>query len=147
MLMDKVTLDDITVGLKASDWEDAIRKSSERLLSRGAIEQGYVDGMVQSLKDNGPYIVIAQHVALAHTRPEYGVNEMAMSFALLDTPIPFGSETFDPVKLIITFAAVDNESHLDLLSELTDILIDEERMAMLFSAKTKEEFYKVLMEE
>lgn len=146
MLLDKIHLDDLEVGLKADNWEDAIRKSSRWLLAKGAIEQSYVEGMVTAIKENGPYIVIAPHVALAHTRPEYGANTLGISFSLLEAPIPFGSDTNDPVKLIITFSSVDNESHLDLLSELVDVLMDDERMERLFSAKSKDAFYNILTE-
>lgn len=146
MLMEKITLEDITVGIHAKDWEEAIRKSSEILLKRGSIEPRYVEEMIKVIKEKGPYIVISHHVALAHTRPECGVNEMGLSFTLLKTPVIFGAESFDPVKLIITLAATDNESHLDLLSELAEVLMDDERMNALFEAKTEKSFYKILTE-
>lgn len=144
MLLDKIHLDDLEVGLKADNWEDAIRKASKILLAKGAILQSYVEGMINAVKENGPYIVIAPHVALAHTRPEHGANALGISFSLLEAPIPFGSDTNDPVKLIITFSSVDNESHLELLSELVDVLMDEERMEKIFSAKSKDAFYDSL---
>lgn len=146
MLLDKIHLDDLEVGLKADNWEDAIRKASRCLLAKGAIEQSYVEGMVTVIKENGPYIVIAPHVALAHTRPEHGANALGISFSLLEDSISFGSDTNDPVKLIITFSSVDNESHLELLSELVDILTDDDRMEKIFSAKSKDVFYDSLTE-
>ena len=39
-------------------WEEAIRVSSKGLVEQGFIEPSYVDAMVQSVKDYGPYIVI-----------------------------------------------------------------------------------------
>lgn len=144
MLIEKVTPDDIEIGLQASDWEDAIRKSSKILLNKGAIEQSYVEAMINVVKENGPYIVLGKHVALAHGRPECGVNKLALSFATLATPVEFGSEDFDPVKLIITLAATDSKSHIGLLSELADVLMEQDRMEVLFNAQSKEEFYKEL---
>ena len=147
MLMEKVTLDDIEIGIQVNDWEDAIRKSSKILLDKGAIEQSYVEAMIKVVKDNGPYIVLGKHLALAHGRPECGVNKMGLSFTTLATPVEFGSKEFDPVKLIITLAATDSESHVGLLSELADVLMDQDRMEVLFNAKTKEEFYNELMRQ
>ena len=144
MLLKSIHLNDIEVGLKAENWEDAIRKSAKCLLVKGTIEQSYIEGMINAIKENGPYIVIAPHVALAHTRPEHGANALGISFSLLKDPVPFGADTNDPVKLIITFSSVDNESHLELLSELVDILMDDERVEQLFLAKTKEAFYDIL---
>lgn len=145
MLMEKIDLNNLAVGVNAKNWEEAIRKSSEILLKRGAIESRYVEEMIKAIDEKGPYIVISPHVALAHTRPEYGVNEMGLSFTLLENPVNFGTESFDPVKLIITLAATDNESHLDLLSELAEVLMDDERVNILLEAKTEEAFYHALI--
>ncbi|MFC4620307.1 PTS sugar transporter subunit IIA [Camelliibacillus cellulosilyticus] len=147
MLKDLITVDDIVIGLQASDWEDAIKKSSTRLLEKGAIEESYVDAMIKVLKETGPYIVLGNHIALAHTRPECGANQLGLSFTTLNPPINFGSENFDPIKLIMTFSATDNESHLSLMSELATILMDQDVTEKLFTAKTKEAFYQLLMEE
>ena len=144
MIIEKVALDDIEIGVQATDWKDAIIKSSRRLLERGSIEQSYVDEMIRVLNDLGPYIVLGKHVALAHARPECGVNELALSFTTLQPPIEFGSEDFDPVKLIITLAATDSDSHIEILAELADVLMDEEKINILFNAKTKEEFYEAI---
>lgn len=140
MLLKTIKPSDICIGLKADDWRDAIRKSSKILLDQGAIEESYVDAMIEVVQNNGPYIVITKHTALAHARPECGVNKMAVSFAVLDPPINFDVEAFDPVKLIITLAATDPDSHLDLIAELADVLSNEDRLEALFNAKDAESF-------
>ena len=38
-MIETITLDDIDIGVKAEDWEDAIRKSSEYLLNTGKITE------------------------------------------------------------------------------------------------------------
>ena len=53
-----VGIDNIRIGLKANDWEDAIRQASEPLVGLGAILGGYVDSMVNSVKELSPYIVL-----------------------------------------------------------------------------------------
>ncbi|MDY0393609.1 PTS sugar transporter subunit IIA [Virgibacillus halophilus] len=146
MLRELVTVDDIEIGIKADNWEEAIRKSSERLLEKGAIETTYVDSMIKVLNENGPYIVLGNHIALAHTRPEFGANELGLSFSTLNPPVPFGAKHFDPIKLIITFSATDSDSHLMLISELATILSDTGIMEKLFDAPTKEIFYEQLLE-
>lgn len=89
MAIDKITVDDIQTQIYAEDWEDAIKKTSKLLLDRGAIGQSYVDAMIRVIKENGPYIVISKHIALAHARPEYGVKEMGLSFSTLNPPVNF----------------------------------------------------------
>ena len=74
------------------------------------------------------------------------MKELAVCFTTLNPPVPFGSEGFDPVKLIITLAAVDADSHLELMSELAGILMEEENVDRLAASKTSREFWELLQE-
>lgn len=144
MLLEKLSLDDLQVGIRADSWEEAIKKSAKPLVERGSVKESYVKGIIDSVNENGPYFVLTKHVALAHTRPEFGVNNMDLNFTVLETPVKFGKEELDPIKLIITLAATDSTSHLDVIADLTEILIDEELLEKIFSVKTSEEMYELL---
>lgn len=102
--------------------------------------------MIQSVKENAPYIVISKNIALAHARPEFGVNQLGVTFSTLAAPVDFGSKLFDPVKLIITLAAKTSADHLELLSGLASVLSDEELVDRLFSAPSPEIFSAILSE-
>lgn len=145
MLLDKITASDVLIRLKTENWENAIRKSSQTLLDKGSIEPRYIDAMIKVIHENGPYIVIGKHIALAHARPECGALHMDISFTTLDPAINFGAGDLDPVKLIITLSATDSETHLDLLSELADILMDEEKSETLLNAESAEKFAQILL--
>lgn len=144
MLLEKITPDDIQIGLVARDWEEAIRLGAAPLLENGAIEPSYIDAMIDSVHRNGPYYVLAKGLALSHARPEEGVNRMAIGFSTFDLPVYFHAGANDPVRLIITLASPDSNSHLDLLAELVAVLMDQERMEKLFAAKTPKEFCSIL---
>ncbi|WP_239256975.1 PTS sugar transporter subunit IIA [Listeria ilorinensis] len=144
-MLEQLKAADVEVGIEAVDWREAIQKAARRLLETEAIEPRYVEGMIRAVEENGPYIVIGRHIALAHTRPDQGVNRMGISFTTIKNGVAFGATDFDPVKLIITLAATDADSHLELLVELTDVLMDEERVARLIAAPTAEVFYAELM--
>ncbi|MBS6397456.1 MAG: PTS sugar transporter subunit IIA [Clostridiales bacterium] len=144
MLLETVSAKDVQIGLKAEDWEDAVRKAAAPLVEDGAIEQSYVEGIVESVHKNGPYFVISKGFALAHARPECGANRLALNFTTLNPPIPFHAGANDPVSLIITLAATDPDSHIDLLGELAEVLMDDDRMERMFLAKTPEEFCEIL---
>lgn len=145
MLLETITPKDIQIGLNAKDWEDALRQAAAPLTDSGAIRQSYVEGMVDSVKKNGPYFVLAKGVALAHARPECGVVRLALGFATLSEPgVSFGAGENDPVRLIITLAATDANSHIDLLGELADVLMDGERLAGMLAADTPEAFCDLL---
>lgn len=143
-MLENITEQAITLNVKASNWEDAICKCAKPLLEAGKIEKSYIDAMIDAVHRIGPYIVLGNHVALAHARPECGVNEMAVHFSTLEPPICFGSDKFDPVSLVITLAAVDADSHLELISELATVLMDPENIDYLVASKTSSEFLGLL---
>ena len=107
MLLETITEKDVQLGLSAGDWEEAVRKAAEPLRAAGAVEQSYIEGIVQSVHDNGPYFVLTKGFALAHARPECGANRLALNFSTFDPPVTFGAGANDPVRLIITLAATD----------------------------------------
>ena len=144
MLISNISADDITIGIAADGWEDAIEKSAKTLLDKGFIEPSYVDAMIQVVKDNGPYIVISKHIALAHARPECVVNKMGVTFATLNPPVEFGAGQLDPVKIIITLAATDNNAHIDVMGELAELLMDEEKIPAMAGSESSEEFLRIL---
>ena len=145
-MLENVTVKDIEVGVQASDWEDAIRRSARILMKANKIKESYINAMIDAVHRMGPYIVLGNHVALAHARPECGVNEPAVFFTTLNPGVSFGNENFDPVKLIITLAAIDADSHLELMSELAGILMDEENVECLVSCETPERFLQLLQQ-
>lgn len=137
-------LEDIKLNLEADNWEEAIRKLSIVPLERNIINQNYVEAMINCINEFGPYIVLGPHVALAHARPEDGALQTALYFTTLRDAINFGSEEFDPVKVLILLAAKDSESHIKLLSDLSIILCDEEAVEKLMKAKNEVEFLEIL---
>ena len=144
-MLETVELSDIEIGIEATDWEDAIRKSAHHLLKSGNIEPSYIEAMIDGVKELGPYIVLSRSVALAHARPECGVKKGGITFTTLKRGVPFGSEQFDPISLIITLAAVDDNAHLDLMMELAGVLMDESNIEALVRSKTPEEFKSHLL--
>ncbi|MDO5027108.1 MAG: PTS sugar transporter subunit IIA [Tissierellia bacterium] len=139
-----IGLKDIKLNIEADNWEDAIRKLAIVPLERKLINQNYVEAMVNSVKEFGPYIVLGPHIALAHARPEDGALETALYFTSLKDSIEFGSEDFDPVKILILLSAKDSDSHINLLSDLSVILGDDEAVEKLMNASSEQEFLNTL---
>ncbi len=143
-MLDKIKEEDVQIGLECSNWKDAIQQSAAPLLRAKAIEQKYVDAIIESVIKNGPYFVITKGIALAHARPECGVNFKALSFSTVPKGVEFGSKENDPVQLIITLAATTPDCHLDVLGELAEVLMEEERVNSLFTAKSSRQFIERL---
>ncbi len=136
MLKDILPPEHIRLDVEAADWEAAVRAGGQILVDNSCVESGFVDAMIELVKENGPYIVMAPGIALPHARPEDGVINMAMSLIRLKNPVNFGHEDNDPVQIVISLAAVDNSSHLEALSELFELIGNDELREVFFSADT-----------
>jgi PTS system ascorbate-specific IIA component len=118
---------------KFSCWEDAVRAAALPLVRDGAIEEGYIEAMIQSIKEHGPYIVIAPNIAMPHAQGGKGVFENSFSFMKVEQPVHFGSGGDHDAQLIFVLAAVDNQSHLGLLSSFVEAVSEEEFVEKLLA--------------
>ena len=84
--------DNVKLKVKASDWEEAVRIGAGMLVEQGCAKQSYVDGIIASVKELGPYIVIADGIAMPHTRPEQGAIGIGCSLITLDQPVKFDGD-------------------------------------------------------
>lgn len=105
-------------GVLAADWSEAVRMACAPLVEEGAILERYVDACIALIHEEGPYMVIAPGVALAHARPEEGVRRLGVSVAVLEKPVEFGHPDNDPVDLVFAFGSPDADQHIELLSAL-----------------------------
>lgn len=146
MLKDLLTKDTISLNVEAKDWEDAIRKGGELLEKDGSIEHKYIDGMIDTMNTIGPYIVIAPGIAMPHARPECGVKKIGMSLITLRNPINFGNKENDPVSLVVCLCAIDHTTHLKAMSELVQLLADNEKVNQIKTAKNVNDILKLIQD-
>lgn len=123
------------------NWEESIKLGSKPLLEEKLIEQTYVDKMIEKVKKFGFYVVLTENVAMPHSRPEDGVNETGMSLLKVDNPVKFGDSN---INLIFVLAAKDNNSHIDALTNLVELLNDEEKVEEVIKAKSEEEILNLI---
>ncbi|OJG26482.1 hypothetical protein RU98_GL000538 [Enterococcus caccae] len=147
MLKDVLKKSDILLLEKCPDWESTIRRVARPLLKENCINESYVKAMIASVNEFGPYIVMGKHLALAHARPEDGVNRLGISVATLAEPVVFGNEANDPVKIIFCLAAVDSFSHLNIMKSLIELINDETKINRLVRCSSVSDFEAILYEE
>ncbi|MBU5455062.1 PTS sugar transporter subunit IIA [Caproiciproducens sp. MSJ-32] len=144
MLIDILREELIKLNVKCNDWKEAIEEGAYLLEKEGIVNKNYKEAIINNFYELGPYMVIAPGIVLSHARPEAGVNKNGISILTLESPIEFGSELNDPVKLIITLAAKDNTSHLSSLSKLMEILMNSDDLNSIINAKTVQEVVKII---
>lgn len=142
--MEILAKDNITLKAEAKNWEEAVMISGKTLVKNGVVEQRYIKAMVDTVKQLGPYIVIAPGIAIAHARPEDGVITCGFAVTTLKKPVKFGNESNDPVDLIITIAAIDHDGHLDALADLMSVIGDENKYKKIVSSDSVEDVYRLL---
>ena len=58
----------VRLHVRARDWEEAVRIGGRILVETGTAKESYVEGIVNSIKKYGPYVVISKGFAIPHTR-------------------------------------------------------------------------------
>ncbi|MFE0504376.1 BglG family transcription antiterminator [Peribacillus butanolivorans] len=140
VLEELLNIQTIQLQSHVSDWKEAIQVAAKPLVDLGTVENRYVEAMIEAIETNGPYVVITPGVAIPHARPEQGVRSLSMSLLKLDEPVDFAPNK--PVRLIIVLAAVDNDSHLRALIQLTQLLNEPANIEEILQTADK----SVLME-
>jgi hypothetical protein len=129
-----------------SNWQEAVRLAAQPLLAHGYIEESYIQAMIASINETGPYIVLAPKVAVPHASPDAGVNQLGISLLQVKEPVDFSEDDDDDkkVQLIFVLAAVDSTAHLRALQELALILDDEEAIDSLIAASDPREILAII---
>ncbi|WHY61557.1 BglG family transcription antiterminator [Cytobacillus firmus] len=144
MLNEVLTADKIQFADSAASWQEALQMASQPLLADQSISQNYIAAMIENVKEMGPYIVIAPGIALPHARPEAGVNKLGMSFLQLKESCAFSEKPEHQVRLFFVLAAIDNETHLKALSQLSKMLSDSDNLEKLQKADTAADVLEII---
>lgn len=142
-ISDLLHAESIRLDAPAEDWEDAIRIAGGILEQENHVTAAYTEAMVTSVRDNGPYIVVAPGFAFAHARPSEAVLNTQMSLVRLVTPVAFGHPSNDPVDLVVALAAADSSTHTKAMAQLAKVIGNPEKRERINTATTADEILAV----
>lgn len=145
MLREFVELNHFKFAEEASDWQEAIRMSCETLEADGTVEANYKEDIIECVKKYGPYIVIMPNVAMPHSQ-EYarGVHKTAIGFMKLNKPVSFlPGDPEKEARLFFTLASCNSEQHLQNMTRLSELLMNEAAVEALLKAETPEDLLKI----
>ena len=126
-------------------WKETFELAGLGLVESSRTTSAYTNEMIQAFEELGPYMVIAPGIALAHGRPSEAVLATGLSLVTLSTPVVFGSTANDPVSLVIGLAAVDHDSHIDLMAALSELLMSEDTVKFLLKATNESQVRSYLI--
>ena len=72
---------------------------------------------------------------------------LGLSIVKLGQAVEFNSEENDPVDAIFMFSAPDSNSHIEMISQLAEVLSDDEVMQQIFDTQSTEELQAILLGE
>ncbi|VXC55701.1 PTS sugar transporter subunit IIA [Enterobacterales bacterium 8AC] len=134
----------ISIDYPASNAEQAIRAAGEALCQTGACQPEYVQAMVASYREFGPYFVIAPGLAMPHARPEQGAIKAQFSLIRLREPVEFGHAENDPVKVVLGLSATSSDRHIQLIQHIVTLLADENNLHTLMNSRDPEQLYRLM---
>lgn len=114
--------ENIKLNCKAEDWKEALEISGQILVEKGAVKEGYIKEMIESVNKNGSYMVVAGKIALPHARLTDSVLKTEMSLIKLDEPVDFPGNK--KVRIILPFSSIDQNEHIEALTELVTLVED-----------------------
>lgn len=139
--MELLKKENVQIRDAAADWRDAIRIAVKPLEEHGYVESCYKEEIISNVEKMGPYIVIAENIALPHARPEQGALKTQIGVTLFRENVVFDGKDM-PARLFVTLAAKDSNSHLDALMKISELLSDESTVESILEAPDTETLYQ-----
>ena len=122
-VLDVLGHDDVMLGCVAETMEDAIRIVGGRLVDRGSVHADYIDGMLEREATVSTYL--GNGVALPH-----GVlasKDHIISTGIVVGQFPGGVDWGAGTAYLVVGLAASGEEHVEVLSQLAEVLQDEEK--------------------
>ena len=126
-------------------WKEAIHVAVQPLVDGGYCEPRYIDEIIKNTEKLGPYYVLCENLALVHGSADQGVLKRQIAITLLRKPVKFKEDGCD-VRIMVTLAATDPESHMEVLQAMSELFSDPESMNRVLEASSEKEIYDLFVE-
>ncbi|HBQ30860.1 MAG TPA: PTS mannitol transporter subunit IIA [Mitsuokella multacida] len=128
-------------------WQNMIQMAGQPLLDEGLIAQEYVDEIITTCTEKGPYMNIGPNIVLAHARPLPSTKKAVMALLLSKQPAALLDDPAHTARLWIFLATPDDRSHIELIQKLATLLMDANRVQRVLAANSQEELLGSLRAE
>lgn len=128
-------------------WKNLIQLAGQPLLDDGLIAQEYIDEIVTTCAEKGPYMNIGPNIVLAHARPLPSTQKAVMALLLSKQPAALLDDPAHTARLWIFLATPDDQSHIELIQKLAALLMNADRVQRVLAANSQEELLASLRDE
>ena len=136
--------DRISLQASATDKADAIRKAGELLVKTGCVLPEYIDGMLT--REQSMSTSLGNGVAIPHGVYENRDHILRTGISVLQLADGIEWDEGEKVFIVIGIAASSDE-HVGVLSNLADVIDDEEALAELLNTNDPDVVVKHLGEK
>ena len=120
-------------------WQNMIQMAGQPLLDDGLIAQEYVDEIITTCTEKGPYMNIGPNIVLAHARPLPSTKKAVMALLLSKQSAALLDDLAHTARLWIFLARPDDRSHIELIQKLAVLLMDAAHVQRVLAANSQEE--------
>ena len=128
-MLDILQEEDIQVLEQVDSWKVMIQMASTPLLSRGVIQNSYVQEMIHLVDEYGPYILLANSVAVAHAKPEHGAFRLGLSLLVCHEDVYL--DEVSAVRYLFVLSDAAHDKHLNVLHEILQLSRNSMLLAQL----------------
>lgn len=138
-----LNVNNIELNVKSESKIEAIKRAGKMLIDNGYVDSNYIDGMMAREEVVTTYM--GNGVAIPHAINEYKKDIKNSGIVINQYPdgVDFGDGNI--AYIVIGIAGVGDE-HMDILSMIALVIMDEENVQRLRNAKSKEEMIKIIEE-
>lgn len=146
-ITDLLSIDSIEIGSSYKD-KDELLKNAVKLICRSGIinnEKEYLNSVLKREKESTTGV--GNGIAIPHGRCK-AVDKAGLAAIVLNKPVEYEALDNKPVELLFLIAAPEDKGnvHLEILSKLAMMLMDQEFTFKLKNSRTAEEFIRAIDE-
>ena len=146
-ITDLLSIDSIEIGSSYKD-KDELLKNAVKLMCRSGIinnEKEYLNSVMEREKESTTGV--GNGIAIPHGRCK-AVDKAGLAAIVLNKPVEYEALDNKPVELLFLIAAPEDKGnvHLEILSKLAMMLMDQEFTFKLKNSRTAEEFIRAIDE-
>ena len=146
-ITDLLSIDSIEIGSSYKD-KDELLKNAVKLMCRSGIinnEKEYLNSVLEREKESTTGV--GNGIAIPNGRCK-AVDKAGLAAIVLNKPVEYEALDNKPVELLFLIAAPEDKGnvHLEILSKLAMMLMDQEFTFKLKNSRTAEEFIRVIDE-
>lgn len=144
-ITDLISKDSIDLQVEASSKEEILKKAVELMNQNGNIihKEEYLKLVMKREEESSTGI--GEEIAIPHGKGD-SISAPGLAAMVIPNGVDFKSLDGKPVKLLFLIAAPNTKDnvHLEVLSRLSTLLMDEKFRKQLLQAKSKEEFLTII---